>query len=402
MRQVLAAMGMIALGSMFWSATAVSATSASLPATTGGVHGYTGIAGHPGHTFTSNELRIIASQSDLVVGLPVQIRAYAATLRKDNPAIQFYVYENGMFGQSEDCGKFPKSWLLYNTAGNPIYSRTNHNCLMNPFSTQSYGGSAGWTASLVHACRSDLGMAKVAVGCFLDQMSAVGVSNFVTSMPVDPQTHKLFTVNQYLSAVGKVGNAVAAAMPVIANSYESGRKYFTGPTRMLDSTNIGMFEAEHWLGSTQPRDAHNLGVWQQAVQMLIDSQAGGHGVLVNFDDVSTSLSQWQAYNVATMMLGNNGHVWLHFDSSNKSGPDSWQLDCPILHMRLGSPTETHSTVAGYLKGGVYQRTFASGLAIANPSGKTVTVKLAHTYITPSGAKVTKVSIAPYSGTLLKG
>ena len=67
MRQVLAAMGVIALGSMFWGAPAVSASSASLPSTTGGVHGYAGIAGQSGHNFTSNELKIISSQSDMVV-----------------------------------------------------------------------------------------------------------------------------------------------------------------------------------------------------------------------------------------------------------------------------------------------------------------------------------------------
>src|SRR5690242_601080 len=165
------------------AALALPATAAAvspLPSTLGGVHGYTGLQGHSDHHFTAGELRTIARQSDIVVGLPNQIHSYGHTLRLYHAGIRFYVYQNGMFGQAQNCSSFPASWKLHDKAGHIIYSRSFHNCLMNPFS--------GWTARVLAECRAGLRIAPSARGCFLDQMSAVGDSGFVTAPPVDPRT----------------------------------------------------------------------------------------------------------------------------------------------------------------------------------------------------------------------
>ena len=363
-----------------------------LPSTIGGVHGYTGVQGHSGHTFTTAELRTIADQSDIVVGLPVQIHKYWRTLRHYNRHIRFYLYQNGMFGQQADCAHYPTSWKLHSASGAGIIS-PNHNCLMNPYS--------GWTSYVVSQCRLSLAQAGVGRGCFLDQMSGVGFSGFVSALPVNPLTHHLFSARGYLAAVARVGNAVAARMPVIGNSYESGRKYFTFPTSALDASRMGGFEAEHWLGTTQPRDLETPSVWRASVQMLIQAQRHGKHVLINFGDLSSSLAQWQAFNVASMMLGNDGSVWLHFDSSNSAGPNSWQLDAPILHLRIGRPTETHKKAIQYFAGHVYLRRYSHGLVVVNPSGHTYRLSLGGTYTTPTGSKVSHLVMTPYSGTVLR-
>jgi hypothetical protein len=372
---------------------------AGIASTSNGLHLFTGIQGDVGTNFTKTELAGIAQQSSVVVGLAVQLKQYATTLRAANPSIQLYVYTNGMFGQSKDCKSYPSSWKLHTSSGAEIYSKTNKNCLMNPYSTQSYGGHAGWTAQVVATCKADLATAPAASGCFLDQMSGVGVSNFCTGVPIDPLTNKAFTAGQYLTAVARVGNAVAATTHVIGNAYESGRKYFTTPTSQLDSSAMQAFEAEHWLGSTQPRDAETLSVWQQSIQMLIDSQAHGKAVLASFGDMSTNTAQWQAFNVASVLLGNDGHALLHFESGSQT---QLQLNGPIFHMAIGSPSVTKSTVGGYLSGGVYQRAYSNGLVLVNPSGKSVKVKLSKSYHTPSGSSVTSVAMAPFTGQVLTG
>src|SRR5579864_2520957 len=89
----------------------------ALPSTIGGVHGFTGLQGQVGHNFRSSELRTIAHQSDIVVGLPVQVRQYWRTLRHYNRHVRFYVYQNGMFGQTKDCSKYPSSWKLHSAGG---------------------------------------------------------------------------------------------------------------------------------------------------------------------------------------------------------------------------------------------------------------------------------------------
>jgi hypothetical protein len=372
---------------------------AGLASTSNGLHLFTGIQGDISTKFSPAELAGMAKQSSVLVGLAVQIKQYAATLRAANPAIQLYVYANGMFGQSQDCKSYPYSWKLHTSTGADVLSKTHHNCLMNPYSMQSYGGHAGWVAQVLATCRAGLAEARVASGCFLDQMSAVGDSNFCSGTPIDPLTMKPFTASQYLATVAKVGNAVAAATQVIGNSYESGRKYFTTPTSQLDSSAMQAFEAEHWLGSTQPKDAETLTIWQESIQMLINSQAHGKTVLASFDDMPTNAPQWQAFNVASVLLGNDGHALLHFESGSQT---QLQLNGPIFHMAIGTPTETKPTVGGYLAAGLYQRTYANGLVLVNPSSKTVTAKLGKTYHTPGGSSVTTVTMTPHTGQVLTG
>jgi hypothetical protein len=372
---------------------------AGIASTSNGLHLFTGIQGDISHNFTTTELTGIGRQSSIVVGLAVQIKQYAATLRAANPAIQLYVYANGMFGQSRDCKSYPSSWKLHTSTGADVLSKSHHNCLMNPYSTQPYGGHAGWAAQVLATCKAGLAEARAAGGCFLDQMSGVGNSNFVSGTPIDPLTKKPFTASQYLAAVAKVGNPVAATTQVIGNSYESGRKYFSTPTSQLDSSAMQAFEAEHWMGSTQPKDAETLSIWQQSIQMLINSQAHGKTVLASFGDMSTNTAQWQAFNVASVLLGNDGHALLHFESGSQT---QLQLNAPIFHMAIGTPTETKSTATGYLAAGVYQRTYSNGLVLVNPSSKTITVKLGKTYHTPGGSSVTSVAMAPYTGQVLTG
>lgn len=382
--------------------TAHGAVGSAFPSTAAGVHRFTGIQGRSGHNFTSSELSAIGRQSDIVVGLAVQLKKYGPALRNANPNVRLFVYVNGMFAQSKQGSSFPTSWYLHDAAGRKITSKTNKNYLMNPLSSTKSGSDAGWAAYVARQCVDKKAQAGNAAGCFLDQMSSAGNTAFVSALPIDPRTKKPFTMTAYMQAVNVVGNAVSARMPTIGNSYESGYRYYANNTRVVESSNVGVFEAEHWLGATQPRDAQTPSKWKQSVQMLIDSQAGGHGVMVSFGDVATGLQQWQTFNVASMLLGNNGHVWMHFDSSSSSGPASWELDTPVMNVRIGTPTETRSTVDGYFRNGVYQRTFTNGLALVNASGSKVTVKLGKVMRTPGGAAVSSVAMAPYTGAVLVG
>jgi hypothetical protein len=372
----------------------------SLPATTTGIHRFMGIQGDAGHNFTSSELTAIATEDDILVALQVQISKYGGALRAANPGLRMFAYQNGMFAQSNQGSTYPSSWYLQDRYGKKVQSKSNHNYLMNPYSTATYQGSAGWAAYVAAQCASKVAAAPLATGCYLDQTSSAGDTAFVTSPPIDPTNGKPFTLTTYMSAVSRVITAAAAKTVVIGNSYESGNRYYTNADNAVDATNGAAFEAEHWMGATQPRDAETLSKWKMDVQMLIDSQKNGHGAMVNFQDMSTNLTQWQSYVVATMLLGNNGHVWIQFASSSSSGPDALQLNTPLMNAQIGSPTETYGTTDGYLKGGVYQRSFTNGRVLVNPSGSAVTVKLGTTMSTIGGSRISSLTLAPYSGTVL--
>jgi hypothetical protein len=371
-----------------------------LPSTASGIHEFTGIQGDVGHNFTASELATIAAHADIVVALQIQIAQYGAALHADNPGIKLFAYQNGMFAQSSQGSTFPKTWYLYDRSGGKVMSKSNHNYLMNPLSTAPYMGAAGWAAYVASQCASKVASAPFTNGCYLDQVSSAGDTAFVTSPPVDPRTGQLFRLSDYMNAVTHVVDTTAAKTAVIGNSYESGIRYYGNSTNMLDASNGAAFEAEHWMGATQPRDAETLSKWKMDVQMLIDSQRHGHGVLVNFEDMSTNVTQWEAFNVATMLLGNNGHVWIHFDSSASTGVNFSNLQTQMMTAAIGSPTETYSSTDGYLRGGVYQRSFTRGRVLVNPSGSAVSVNLGATMKTLGGASVSSVKLAAYTGTVL--
>jgi hypothetical protein len=371
----------------------------SFPLTRSNVHRFVGIQGDVGHSFSASELTAIGRSADIVMGLEQQIKKYGPKLRAVHPHIRLFVYVNGMFAQSSQGRTFPHSWYLHDAHGNQIRSHTHGNFLMNPLSTSRYGGRKGWAHYVAHTCVSKVKAARIASGCFLDQTSSAGNSSFVTARPIDPRTGKPFGMVAYMKAVNHVINTAAAHVRVIANSYESGPRFFQNHTRLVNRSRGAAFEAEHWMGVTQPRDASTLSKWKQDVQMLIDSQRSGHGALVRFGDASTNLSRWEAFVVCTMLLGNAGHTWVQFESS-ASSPQAWQINDPIFNVRIGKPLRTARKVRGYLHNGVYRRRFTKGVVLVNPRSSTVRVTLSRRKVTLGGSSVRAVSLPPLSGMIL--
>jgi hypothetical protein len=385
------------------AAMAALATPASarrvLPSTRSGIHQFTGIQARISHNFTASELTTIGRTSDIVTGLAVQIHRYGPRMRHANRRLRMFVYVNGMFAQSDQGSAFPNGWYLHDAGGHKITSGTHGNYLMNPFSRKRSHGVRGWAAYVTHQCVVKRREARFARGCFLDQMSSAGNTGFVSARPINPRTHRPFTMRGFMGAVNRVGNAAARRMPIIGNSYESGARYIKNSTRRVNRSHMRAFEAEHWLGATQPRDAQTLKTWKQNVQMLMSAQRHHKGVLVGFGDMASNLPQWQAYVVASMLLGNNGHVWVHFDAPG-NGPASWQLNTPLMRAHIGRPLRTARKVGGYLKHGVYRRAFSKGLVIVNPTSRTVAVHLRRPARLTSGRRVTRVTAAPFSGVVL--
>jgi hypothetical protein len=94
--------------------------------------------------------------------------------------------------------------------------------------------------------------------------------------------------------------------------------------------------------------------------------------------------------LGTFLLGTNGRSYFSFlDSHVTNKTDAvWTAD---LGAALGH----------YSKGsGVYQRVFAAGRILVNPSGVSHTVKLPRPYVTQGGTTVKAVTLVPYSAAIL--
>lgn len=380
------------------SGTASAAALADYPSTSGGIHLYFGMQGRL-DTTEAQAVRA-ARAGDMVTGLAVQLHRFGPAMLAANPSVRLFAYVNGMFSQSKDCGTFPAGWYLYDAAGAKVRARRTGNCLMNPGSTETYAGAAGWTAYVASRCRAALASSP-AIGCFIDQMNAAPLgAGFVTGAPVDPDTGATLDSASYMRMV--VDNAAtlqdAIGAPLIGNSYDSAPRFYGIPTSVLDSSPIGVFEAEHWFGN-DPLRSRVRSAWQQAVQMMMDAQASGHGVIVNFDGPGGHAKQWRRYVTASFLLGDQGHAWLEYAPDASTAP--FDSIAAMYAMRIGRPAAEHASVAAYRRCGVYRRTYTHGLVLVNPSAHTVRVSLGGTYYGMRGRPQVTAVMAPYTGRILR-
>jgi Hypothetical glycosyl hydrolase family 15 len=370
----------------------------SFPSTATGMHLFAGLQGKA--SATQAQAVTAASMSDVVSALTVQIKSFGAAMRAANPNVKLFVYVNGELAQKKDCATFPASWYLYDAAGKKVTNTTTGNCAMSPESTAAWGGYAGWIDYVRHQCALDLAAAPLANGCFVDQISSALNSSFASALPVDPATGKLYAMSTWMSQMGQIGQAVESfsGKPAIGNSYEGGSRYSGQPTSIVNSYSIDAFESENFLNANSSQWT-GLSYWEKNINMMIDSQAHGKGILVAFTKAPSSTQEtWRAYVTASYLLGNNGHAWLAFSSSTLS---PYTDPSPLYSVKVGSPLQTATSVTGYQTApGVFERKFSSGVAIVNLSGSSTTVALGGTYTDMSGHAFTQVTLANAHGAVL--
>jgi hypothetical protein len=132
--------------------------------------------------------------------------------------------------------------------------------------------------------------------------------------------------------------------------------------------------------------------------MLIDNARRGTGALLNYEArTNANLEQTREYVTASFLIGRGPHQFLQFSDATHR---SYQQLSPLYQLPIGIPTETFANVRSYVRGGVYQRAFTNGKALANPGPATVTVRLGKTYADVSGTRLTSVTLAPMGGIVL--
>jgi hypothetical protein len=378
--------------------SAQAGVAASFPSTATGVHLFAGLQGNA--SATQSQAVTAASMSDVVSALTVQIKSFGAAMRTANPNVKLFAYVNGEMAQKKDCATFPKSWYLYDGSGKKVTNTTTGNCAMSPESTAVWNGYAGWIDYVRHQCALDLGQAPLANGCFVDQISSALNSGFASALPVDPATGKHYAMSTWMKQMGQIGQAVESftGKAGVANAYEGGSRYWGQPTNIVNSYSIDAIEAENFLNANSSQWT-GLSYWEKNINMMIDSQAKGKGILVAFTKAPSSTQEtWRQYVTASYLLGNNGHAWLAFSSSNLN---SYTDPSPLYSVKVGSPLQTATSVTGYQTSpGVFERRFSSGVAIVNLSGSSTTVALGGSYKDYQGHVYTQVTLSNAHGAVL--
>ena len=352
----------------------------------------------------------LAQRYDVFAATQTVVRQHVGWMRFANPDIQIFDYMNGGMVREEEvlANAFPSAWFAKDAAGNRIRTKEYGDYVMAIWNT----GFQTWVAQ---KCLSELAFTLYPEGtpypgdgydgCLVDAIgTAVLKAGYASGYPINPATGQVFTNAQWLQAANrllkKMRDTVGPDVLLIPNGLRSGTEYFdvAAPTGQLLTYADGGFVELFARGPKVGINAYKTEVeWKKDVDMIVDAGKRGKS-LFTVTKVWTAGTQlqkdnWHRFSLGTFLLGTNGLQYFSFlydDLTTITPHPWWETD-------LGAP------LASYFKSGVtYQRNFANGKVIVNPSTATsAPVWLGGaSYKDLSGAIVKSVTLAPRTATIL--
>lgn len=379
------------------SRAAASATAGDFTPTGRIVQRWRATNGAKERTLTQAQAVAIARRADVIVAKATQFAPHLAAIRAANRDVALLVYLNGAFtGQDRS---YPEPLYAHNAQGERLFSREWQKWMMDV-------GNPDWAAAVAEECADDL-RASGYDGCYVDMLGTAPLTDgYVSSPPINPATGAVWTKNDYVAATTAIGARVERANSssiVVGNGLANGKRYFTAPGATAPLLNgLDGANAEGWIrganqGATQFRKERE---WLKDVDMLVHAGARGKTVLamtkVWVAATAAQVDRWHRYALASFLLGNDGNSYFSFYSDRNrqsiaeaSAPHAWD------DLDVGQPAGPYTKVNG-----AYRRDFTKGIALVNPTGGTVTVRLPGTHTNLDGTPVTSVTLTPNTGEVL--
>jgi hypothetical protein len=341
--------------------------------------------------FTSNQAQAIALARayDVIIGTPGEFKSYLPAMRAANHSLVLLGYLNGTFAQRGEANAYPSSWYLRDARGVRVTSKGWGNYAMDP-------ANSGWVSTRVQECARIV--AAGYDGCMLDMLGdAPTQPGYLTSLPVNPATHRPYTGDEWLSASSQLGAAVGHAVYpklVAGNGLGSGIRYFNpaAPSSQLYN-GIRAAIGEAWLrapGAPAERFPTEA-VWKANVDALVNAGQRGDALVALTKTwgggTQAQINAWHLFSLASFLLGTNGTAYYEFSPSNSEA--GIMFDSPWEHVNVGLPTSSYAKV-----GNVYQRTFSQGLALVNPTTSTSRVTLSRPMCDIDGVRQSAVTLRP--------
>ena len=350
---------------------------------------------------TRAEALALAGRTDLIIAKAATYAGFVEPMRAVNPRLRLLAYLNGTMADDKFGSAFPASWYVRTATGEQVRTVKYGNFMMDP-------REPGWIASRVAECQSLLASSGYS-GCALDVLGVTPVAppyGFVTGPPIDSQTGTIWTQADWLRATTALADSVRTAVrPALlwGNGIGNGTRYAQpgSPTAWLFGGTDGMI-AEGLLrsGRAPIGDVPTYDEWKSDLDMVIDAEARGRHLAVDTkvwtEGTDQEKDRWHAFSLGTYLLGTKGaggtvrYVFLRDEK------EATTVDHPWWHLPLGQPKAPAKQRAN----GIWERRFDGGRVLVNPSPTAVSVRLPGSFISLSGAVVTRVVLAPYSGELL--
>jgi hypothetical protein len=345
------------------------------------------------HQWTRSEAVEHATVFDLITALPIAYRNHVAAMKNANPDLVLVGYMNAMFAQRNEGTAYPEWWYARDADGNKVRSRLFGNYLMKP-------NIPGWVSNRIENCRKVL--ADGYDGCTLDMLgTAPLLSGYVTGLPINPATGKVWTKSEWLAATSNLARQIAQAVEpaaVYGNGLGYGTRYFDhGADLLLEGLDGGVAEIFIRTANDSVNAYRSESRWKQDVDMLVDAGNRGSSVLTITklwsDATAAQQAQWHEYAYASFLLGTNGNSFFTFSFSKDEDPMAghpwWSID-------LGQPAGSYTTTNG-----IYWRDWTNGKVAVNPTDQSRTINVGGTYRRLNGTQVSgSITLPPHTGRVL--
>jgi hypothetical protein len=348
-------------------------------------------------TMTQTRAEDIARRTEVVVGREKVFGPYLAAMRAVNPGVKVLVYLNGAFSGRDRT--FPESYYAHDSSSARLYSTQWQKWMMDV-------GNRAWSDAVSKECADDI-VVSMYDGCYIDMLGVAPLQDgYVSSQPINPATGAAWTPDAYVSATSAIGAAAERANSgfiVVGNGLANGKKYFTSPGATAALLNgLDGANAEGWMrGAEQPVAQFRPEVtWKKDVDMLGHAGAQGKTVLAMtklwVTATQAQIDRWHKYALASFLLGTDGNAYFSF-YANPAGQNMAEAGTPhrFDSVDVGSPVRAYAKT-----GGLYRRDFSRGIALVNPTTKTVTAQLGGTYTDLDGVRRTAVTLGPNTAEVL--
>jgi hypothetical protein len=192
--------------------------------------------------------------------------------------------------------------------------------------------------------------------------------------------------------LGRLGpRLLLASVPISASASVDG---------ILDAADGIVFEDFVQLPGAAPNEFLDQAEWQQHIGLLSSASSRADKVILTRtrfrkqpNGSAVLSSQWLEYAAASFLLAvDNTHSFFNFEDETSQAP---LANLPGRY-DLGQPQG-----AMFKAGGVYQRRFARGLVLVNPTSESQSFGLARSYVGDDNNPLTRVTLPPHTGRILR-
>ncbi|GAB2755390.1 hypothetical protein GCM10027020_04530 [Nocardioides salsibiostraticola] len=325
------------------------------------------------HSYSRAEAVTLAKKYDLIVAIPSGIRKHTAAMRAANGNLNILAYSNAVLASSSQIKGLPETAFSHDTSGGRVIAPGFGTYMMNPANVQ-------WRVRANQLCRDRVNSGKFD-GCLVDVLTlGIFAKNFVSSVPVNPNTGRKFTEGEYRGEVIALARDLrerSGDLVQIGNMVENSYRYWKADvtSRPIVSSAPGAQMEDFLRGSFNASDKFpSLGTWRDEVRVITDMESQGKTGLFTtklWSGASQArIKQWHGYAMATFLMGANGNSFFAFTSSRDRAGASG------MNHRYRLPNLGTAYGAMYRQSaGAYVRSYANGMAAVNPTQRAVRVQI---------------------------